>query len=82
MAQVDPKRNLSLDCLQAQIQDHARVYDIYSNQVGSGREEVASWSMEEYLDVMETFHIVKRIKAPEEKWGDLLVQMVLQDLSC
>ena len=47
------------------------MYRIYRGQNSAHAEEVRSWSIDKYLDVMESFRVVTRIKSPEVKWGDI-----------
>ena len=71
MAKVDPKRSRHFESVKSNLEEHARVFSTYQRQAGSAREEVESWSLEKYLDVMESFVVVNRIQHPEEMWGDL-----------
>ena len=71
MAKVDPNRKRKLESILTDIQGHFKTYQTYRKQTGAAAAEVGSWSIDKYLDVMESFNIVTRIKHPEEKWGEI-----------
>ncbi len=66
MAKVDPNRKRRLESILTDIQGHFRAYQTYRRQTGAASAEVSTWSIDKYLDVMESFNIVTRIKPPEE----------------
>ncbi len=70
-AKVDPNRKRWLESILNDIQGHFRTYQTYHKQTGAASAEVSTWSIDTYLDVMESFDIVIRIKPPDEKWGEI-----------
>ena len=72
MARIDPKRNRSYECVRKEVQQHAIVYSTYQKQACTAREEVESWIIEKYLDVMVSFVVVNHIQHPDEPLGEFL----------
>ncbi len=71
MAKVDLNSKRRPESILNDIQGHFRTYQTYHRQTGAASAEVSTWSVDKYLDVMEPFNIVTRIKSPEEQWGDI-----------
>ena len=70
LAKLDPKRKRGESLLE-DLHERVRLYRIYRGQTSTNAAEVRSWSIDKYLDVMESFRVVTRIKSPEETWGDI-----------
>jgi hypothetical protein len=40
----------------------------------SGRQTVAGWGLEQYLDVLDSFLLISCIKSPNAPWGELVLK--------
>jgi hypothetical protein len=69
---LDPKRTRKLVDVYAALQPCLEDFRMFCDQhLESNKETVDSWTWEHYLDVMESFHVITRIRNKDECWGAL-----------
>jgi hypothetical protein len=66
IAKADPKRNRSSESLKAELEQHSKLSSTYQKQAESAAEEVRTWSLDKYLDVIESLVVVNRTRTQEE----------------
>jgi hypothetical protein len=63
----------SVESVQEALRPHFRNYVLFMNQhQPTGRTAVAGWGLEKYLDVLDSFLLISRIKPPDAPWGKLM----------
>jgi hypothetical protein len=70
---LDPTTKRSVESVQDDLRPHFRNYVSFMAQhQPAGRDTVAGWGLPQYLDVLDSFRLISRIKPPDEPWGDLV----------
>jgi hypothetical protein len=72
MYTVDPKGSRKLTNVMRDLQPYFRAFIVFCDQhLECNRAEVDGWSLEEYLQANENFHVLTRIVKADESWGEL-----------
>ena len=72
MYTVDPKGSRKLNHVMRDLQPYFRAFIVFCDQhLECNRAEVDGWSLEEYLQANENFHVLTRIVKADESWGEL-----------
>jgi hypothetical protein len=72
MHTLDPKGTRKLSHLLKDIKPYVRAFTVFADQhLECNKAIVDGWSLEEYLEANENFHVVTCIVKADECWGQL-----------
>jgi hypothetical protein len=71
MYHLDPNKTRSIDDIMTELHPLVREYQAFLEQgTTKYKDAVSKWGLVKYLEVMDNFNLVSRIKHPDEPWGE------------
>ena len=69
---IDPKGTKKVMDVARRLEPYVRDFALFCDQhLEENKVIVDSWPLEQYLSVMESFHLITRIRNKDESWGEL-----------